>query len=405
MREVHIVLICGLMLIVGLIISDAYMYREVTDRSLGTAEVRLVYATSGIMPQLLNTSQVDSFFVWEPVVSTAVMGNIGSEIATEADIPPVGKWTDSACTILVMRNDFIMKYPEIAAYLSAVTMAGIQQIHTDPDDAQNITASWVFGSQPIRSAGVFLDPEDVEEHSFKNLNFTDTAPFPGITAMSSMEQGQAVSGTDPSEFLDESVAMRAKELLNGSEPEFPAEVPTVRIGYLPSSDQPAPLYVAIKDPDTMYATYGFCLKPPGPVSGHPGRCDLVVDNRTIAHVTLLPGQVGGGIMTGLGQNAMDAAYIGSVPAEMQISMGNNASGIQSVCAGGSGLIVRNDAPCTDWDSFVSWIKERSEEHKPVIIAVPQSSIQEEIIREAFAYENIQITLYGLSPHDLIQDIP
>lgn len=405
MREVHILLACGLLLIGGLMISDAYMYRHVIGSTSGNAEVRLVYATSGIMPQLLNTSQVDAFFVWEPVVSTAVLGNIGSEIATQADIPPVGKWTDSACTILVMRNDFIMKYPEIAAYLSAVTSAGILQIRDDPDTARNITATWVFGSQPIRSAGVYLNPDEVEAHAFTNLNFTDAAPFPSITALSNMEQGDEVSGTDPAEFLDESVAIRAKELMNGSEPNLPAQVPTVRIGYLPSSDQPAPFYVAVMAPATMAATYGFCLRPPGNFAGHPSKCDLLVENRTIAHIILLPGQVGGGIMTGLGQNAMDAAYIGSVPAEMQISMGNNASGIQSVCAGGSGLIVRNDAPCTDWDSFVAWIKKRSEEQRPVIIAVPQSSIQEEIIREAFAYENIRISLYGLSPRDLIQDIP
>ena len=128
------------------------------------------------------------------------------------------------------------------------------------------------------------------------------------------------------------------------------------------------------------------------------KCERKVQNQTVADIQLLPGSVGGGVMTGLGQNAIDVAYIGSVPVLLQISMGNNASVIHSVNAGGSGLLVNETAPCTDWNSFVTWVKGRSANGQPVILAVPQSSIQEEMMREALEYEGIKITLYGLPPH-------
>ena len=99
-------------------------------------------------------------------------------------------------------------------------------------------------------------------------------------------------------------------------------------------------------------------------------------------------------MTTIGQKALDGAYVGSVPAELQIALGNPALIIQSINTGGSGLVVANGSPLRDWNDFVQWTKIRSEAGRPVVIASVQSSIQEEMVREAFAYENITVILYG-----------
>ncbi|MCX6697626.1 MAG: hypothetical protein NTV84_08755, partial [Methanoregula sp.] len=109
---------------------------------------------------------------------------------------------------------------------------------------------------------------------------------------------------------------------------------------------------------------------------------------------LVPGQSGGGIMTTIGQKSLEGAYVGSVPAELQIALGNPSSIIQSINTGGSGLVVDDDDPCKDWNSFVRWVKNRSDANNPVIIATVQSSIQEDMIRDALAYENISVKLYG-----------
>lgn len=99
-------------------------------------------------------------------------------------------------------------------------------------------------------------------------------------------------------------------------------------------------------------------------------------------------------MTTIGQNALEGAYVGSVPAELQIALGNPAVIIQSINTGGSGLVVSNRSPLRDWTDFVLWAKGRSAAGRPVIIATVQSSIQEEMVREACAYENITVTFYG-----------
>jgi ABC-type nitrate/sulfonate/bicarbonate transport system substrate-binding protein len=119
-----------------------------------------------------------------------------------------------------------------------------------------------------------------------------------------------------------------------------------------------------------------------------------VQGKTFAHVNLVPGQSGGGIMTTIGQKALDGAFVGSVPAEQQIGLGNPASIIQSINTGGSGLVVGNKAPCNNWTGFVTWVKTRSATGRPVVIATVQSSIQEDMVREAFAYENISVKFYG-----------
>lgn len=393
MRARYFPLICLLILFSLILWYAMYTGNDVSNIP-DHPEVLFVYATSGIMPQLLNTSQVDAFFVWESVVSTAEMGGIGKVIARDADIPPERKWENTACNVLVMRDSFINEYPEIASLLSAITIAGIQRIHEDPDKAMNITAGWVYGSQPIRSAGLSLNPIDLEKNAFPHINFTDRALLPDLGYMQkSLPDSEQIPAS--SSWENVTVFNRALELLNGSEPVIPNTPPPVRIGYLPSADLYAPLYVSIMEYEAICDQYGFCLAPVSHLSGRPTECELRVQNKTITEIQLLPGQVGGGVMTGLGQNAIDVAYIGSVPSLMQISMGNPASIIHSINAGGSGLVVDDYAPCTDWDSFIEWVKNRSSSARPLILAVPQSSIQEERMREAFEYEGIQISLYGL----------
>lgn len=396
MRAGLIPLIIGLIVLILLFFSIIPLGHELVSKT-DAPTVTLVYATSGIMPQLLNTSQVDVCIVWESVVTTTKLGEIGKVIARDADFPPNHTWENSACNVLVMRNDFISTYPEVAALLSAVTIAGMTQIQKDPEGAINITANWVYGSKPIRSAGLSLNPVDVETQAFPNINFTDSATLPAISRMTNPINGEE-SSQNMTSVVNTSVHNRALELLNGATPDISGKPPAVRIGYLPSADLYAPLYVTIMDHEIICDTYGFCLAPDPGFAGRPTKCELKVQNQTVADIQLLPGSVGGGVMTGLGQNAMDVAYIGSVPVLLQISMGNNASIINSVNAGGTGLLVNETAPCNDWDSFVTWIKERSADGRPVILAVPQSSIQEEMIREALDYEGVEITLFGLPPH-------
>jgi len=118
-----------------------------------------------------------------------------------------------------------------------------------------------------------------------------------------------------------------------------SNIPTLGLGYIPSTDNYAPLYVMVKDSTYFCDRYGFCLVPDDPKASRPVSCTLFVRGETFAHVNLVPGQSGGGIMTTVGQNALDGAFVGSVPAEQQIGLGNPSSIIQSINTGGSGLVV------------------------------------------------------------------
>jgi ABC-type nitrate/sulfonate/bicarbonate transport system substrate-binding protein len=356
--------------------------------------VSLLYASAGTMPQLLNTHQIDAFLIWEPVVSNAELSGIGKRIAVPADLPPPGKWDNAAINVLVLRRNIIRDEPEIASLLSALTTAAIERTEEEPALAENITAAWVFGNKPILTPVGSLNPLEVERHSFANMVFTADATLPESGIVQSAVEAQKRT-YDPTAMVDTSVAEQGRLILNGSRPPRPGgSMPTIGIGYIPSTDNYAPLYVMVKDAPYFCNRYGFCLVPDNPAESRPVACTLMVNGTPAAHIRLVPGQSGGGIMTTIGQNALDGAFVGSVPAELQIGLGNPSSVIQSINTGGSGLVVGPDAPCTDWHGFVRWAEVRSAAGRPLVIATVQSSIQEDMVREAFAYENITVTFYG-----------
>jgi hypothetical protein len=357
--------------------------------------VYLLYASAGTMPQLLNTGQIDSFLIWEPVVSNAELSGIGRRVAVPSDLPPPGKWENSAINVLVLRKDIISKEPDTSALLSALTTAAINRTMEDPGLAENITAAWVFGDHPILTPVGSLEPLDVENHSFSNMVFTANAAPPESGIVESVVETQTGNTYNPYAMVNPSVVSRGEQFLNGSPvPRTSGSIPTLNIGYIPSTDNYAPLYIMVKNSAYFCNRYGFCLVPDDPGASRPVTCTLMVQGEPFAKVNLIPGQSGGGIMTTIGQNALDGAFVGSVPAELQIGLGNPSSIIESINTGGSGLVVGNTAPCRNWPGFVRWAKARSEAGRPVVIATVQSSIQEDMVREACAYENITVKLYG-----------
>jgi len=396
MRKLRLIVICALAAcllfsVIALDFPDAVPGFS----SPKTPEVYLLYASSGSLPQLLNTGQIDAFLIWEPIVSNAELSGIGKRIAVPADLPPPGKWNDAAINVMVLRKDTIEEYPDTAALLSALTIAAINRTNEDPALAENISAAWVFGNAPILTPVGSLEPLTVEQRSFENMAFTATAVPVESGVVASVAASVPGASYNPVSMVDKSVAERGLAFLNGSAvPEIPKKVPTIGLGYLPSSDNYAPVYVMVKDSQYFCDKYNFCLVPNSPSASRPVACTLMYNNTPVAHVNLIPGQSGGGIMTTIGQQALQGAYLGSVPAELQMSLGNPSVIVQSINTGGSGLVVSPGAPCNNWQEFVAWAKVRSAAGRPVVIATVQSSIQEDMVREACSYENITVKFYG-----------
>jgi hypothetical protein len=393
-RPSNLILIAGLLLAIAVLFLHFYTPPYQSGQTGTQGGAYLVYTSTGSMSQLLDSGQIDAFIVWESVVSTATMSGSGKMVAATAEIPPPGAWPDAACCVFVLRNDMIEENPDVSALLSALTTAAVDRVNEDPALAENITAAWVFGTKPILTMHGSLEPEAVEQHAFTNINFTSDVNPPAISGTgvvgSITGQGQAASL-----LMNPTVAAKGRQFLNKTLP-LPGidTITQVNLGYLPTSDHTAPLYVMVEDSDYFCERYGFCLVPDDKDQLRPGHCTLMVNGSPSAYVDLIPGQSGGGIMTTIGQKALDGAYIGSVPVELQISLGNPSSMIQSINSGGTGLVVSQAAPCTDWNSFIRWAKTRSDKGKPLVIATVQSSIQEEMIRNALAYENMSVMMYG-----------
>ncbi|MCX6689308.1 MAG: ABC transporter substrate-binding protein, partial [Methanoregula sp.] len=172
--------------------------------------VYILYSTAGSMPQLLNTGQVDAFFVWQPYVAMANQGGIGKAIVYSEDLPPNHLWADTPCCVLVMADRFIEQEPAQARMVSMLTTAAIQYIHDYPEKSEVITSNWLFGSGGyVLIAGEYLDPLHIETESFPTLRFTNvstahnssnlsvltpqTLPHTGIV-MPSSPTGLAMSG-------------------------------------------------------------------------------------------------------------------------------------------------------------------------------------------------------------------
>ena len=98
---------CVLLVILLLLHPSAPEFFPSSER---TPCVSLLYASSGSLPQLLNTGQIDAFLIWEPVVANAELSGIGKRIAVPSDLPPPGKWDDAAINVLVLRDDIPQTY-------------------------------------------------------------------------------------------------------------------------------------------------------------------------------------------------------------------------------------------------------------------------------------------------------
>jgi hypothetical protein len=394
-RKISRIIISGCILLIILFLFLTIQIPQIIHHPGEGPTVFMLYTSAGSMSQLLNTNQIDAFLAWEPVVSNTELAGIGKRVAVPSDLPPPGEWADAASCVLVVRNDVAEQYTDISALLSALTTAAINRTNEDPDLAKKITADWVFGDSPILTSGGSLEPLDVENLSFANMVFTAYAEPPESGLVTHVLDGKSCGSYDPEDMQNPAIMVRGEQFLNGSAvPEIGGDIPSLAFGYLPSSDNFAPLYVMVMDSSYFCNRYGFCLVPDDNTTSRPVQCTLFVGGTPAAYIDLIPGQSGGGIMTTVGQTALDGAFVGSVPSELQIALENPSSIIQSINTGGSGLVVDNRAPCHDWDSFVRWAKVRSAAGRPVVVATIQSSIQEDMLRGALAYENITVKLYG-----------
>jgi ABC-type nitrate/sulfonate/bicarbonate transport system substrate-binding protein len=150
--------------------------------------------------------------------------------------------------------------------------------------------------------------------------------------------------------------------------------------------------VALKDWQYFNDTYGVALRPVGDPAGKVEAAELIVQGQKVADVQLVKGDSGAQLMTLMGSNAIDFAVAGTPPTITAIDKKTPVKILFPLHVEGSGLVADSRAQVKDWDNFITWIKDRSAQGKPVRIAVaPKGSIQDVQLTYALEQSGVNVS--------------
>jgi NitT/TauT family transport system substrate-binding protein len=372
-----------------------------TSAPNGTVGI-LETAGVGPMPSLLATGQVDGYIAWQPVVEAGVESNIGHVAVYSKDLPPAGEWSDHPQNVFVVRKDFYAANPDFVNDFSALNIAATQYINTHPQETAAIDAEWLAGGQNFTYGNVSVSSGTVVNNSLPTIEFSNNPSDSWKASTSDFVQALISLGTVKG-FVANSTSQdavlynfqpytSATAILASKNIATPAPVKnTVGVGYLMAVDHSA-LFVAVKDWQYFNDTYGIALKPEDLTAAKPSVADFLVNGQKVATVNLVPANAGPNLMQLAATNSIQMSYVGVPPAISAIDQGIPITIAYPIDNLGSGLVVANDAPAQDWQSFAAWAKARSDAGKPLVIAAPgKGSIQDVMIRSALQNNGITVT--------------
>ena len=369
-------------------------------------KVEILYAGVGNMPQLLESGAVDAAIAWQPFVAVMEEGQIGKVISYSEDLPPAGKWEGHTCCVFGA-NSYALANPEIAADMTALMILGNEYITANPEKSAVLIADWLFANQDLTYGGVTVNSVDVMEASIPTIKFSGEVTDAWIESNEDFVQSQRDLGLVTGKLANTN-SEETRELLfdfgpyeaaqgiveSGKFLEPSTSVKEISVGYL-ASDHDGPLFVLLKDWKFFKDNYNTYLKPVTEKVGKIDKAELYVNGKKVCDVKLIEGSAGPQLMTLLQQNQIQYAVAGTPPFVSAVDKSTSAVDIKilaPIMMNGSGLVVSDEAPADDWNSFIAWVKERSAEGKPVVIADPQlGSIQDVQLKAALDSAGIGYT--------------
>lgn len=392
MQKKHLVLAAAVLLCAAVVFSAGCV-----DNGTSGDRVEILYSVPGTMPQLLDSGAVDAVITWQPFVAGIEESGVGKVVSYSEDLPPKGKWEGHTCCVFGA-NSYALANPEVAADVTALMILGNEYITENPAKASALIADWLFANGDLTYGNVKVSSVDVMKASIPTILFSGEVTDAWIASNEDFVQSQrdlglvtgklANTNSEETEALlfDFSAYDAAQDILaSGKFLDPKTAVKEISIGYL-ASDHDGPLFVLLKDWKFFKDNYNTYLKPVSEKVGKIDKAELYVNGKKVCDVKLIEGSAGPNLMTLLQQNQIQYAVAGTPPFVSAIDKASSAVDIKilaPIMMNGSGLLVADDAPADDWDSFVAWIKERSAEGKPVVIADPQlGSIQDVQLKEA-----------------------
>ena len=369
-------------------------------------KVEILYAGVGNMPQLLESGAVDAAIAWQPFVAVMEEGQIGKVISYSEDLPPAGKWEGHTCCVFGA-NSYALANPEIAADMTALMILGNEYITANPEKSAVLIADWLFANQDLTYGGVTVNSVDVMEASIPTIKFSGEVTDAWIESNEDFVQSQRdlalVNGKLANTNSDETKGLlfdfgpyeAAQGIVeSGKFLEPSTSVKEISVGYL-ASDHDGPLFILLKDWKFFKDNYNTYLKPVTEKVGKIDKAELYVNGKKVCDVKFIEGSAGPQLMTLLQQNQIQYAVAGAPPFVSAVDKSTSAVDIKilaPIMMNGSGLVVSDEAPADDWNSFIAWVKERSAEGKPVVIADPQlGSIQDVQLKAALDSAGIGYT--------------
>lgn len=369
------------------------------------AQVNLIYSRgTGPMPTMLATKQIDGYIAWQPFVEVGPVSGIGKILVYSQDMPPKGKWKNHPCCVLVARDDLIAQNPELVDTFGALTILSTQYIREHPDETADLVAEWLAGKGNFTYGNVSVSSVEVMKRAIPTIGFVNEPSEQWI--MGNLEFVHALrelgaltgslanaSDTDAKrQLFNTGPYSNAMQLISGGRIRTPPPVAReMGIGYL-MSDHHAALFVAVKNWEYFNSTYGLCLKPRDPAQARPEIVDFIVNGERVATFRLISGDAGPQLMQLAATDTIQFAFVGNPPAISAIDKGVPAHILMAVNTEGSGIVLANDTPAHDWESFVAWVRERSEKGDPVRLAAPgKGSIQDVMLRYALEDSRIQVS--------------
>ena len=369
-------------------------------------KVEILYAGVGNMPQLLESGAVDAAIAWQPFVAVMEEGQIGKVISYSEDLPPAGKWEGHTCCVFGA-NSYALANPEIAADMTALMILGNEYITANPDKSAVLIADWLFANQDLTYGGVTVNSVDVMEASIPTIKFSGEVTDAWIKSNEDFVQSQRdlalvngklanTNSEETRELLFDFGPYEAAQGIveSGKFLEPSSSVKEISVGYL-ASDHDGPLFILLKDWKFFKDNYNTYLKPVTEKVGKIDKAELYINGKKVCDVKLIEGSAGPQLMTLLQQNQIQYAVAGTPPFVSAVDKSTSAVDIKilaPIMMNGSGLVVSDEAPADDWNSFIAWVKERSAEGKPVVIADPQlGSIQDVQLKAALDSAGIGYT--------------